>query len=297
MKTAKVLAPAKINLTLEILGESNGYHNLKSLVTTISLGDIVSVKLNNSGKITLKEKGIETLCEPQKNNAVRAVEEYIARLKDIDSQQYQNLGAKITVNKRIPLAGGLGGSSADVAGALNCMNKLLGGVDIYQIANLIGSDCAYMLRGGYAVISGRGEKIDRLENSVKLYFIIKTCKKGVSAGESYKAFDKLAKEFNLSAVEQKCVNGTVTEQAVSAIQNGDADKLLLNLSNDLTKGSIEILSEIGKNKELLSRYGVTIMCGSGSSVCAVFSKKAQRDRAYKQLKAQNVKGLIKAQTL
>ncbi len=294
MKKGKVIAPAKINLTLEVLGVENGYHNIKSLVTSISLADEITIKLNDRGKITLKEKGLKANCEITLNNAYKAVEKYLTKLKELKPNSYENLGVQITVDKRIPVAGGLGGSSADVAGVLNVMDRLIGGVDIYQIACSIGSDCAYMLKGGLAVISGRGENILKIDGKLKLYLIIKTCDKGVSAKDSYAEYDRLAKEYNISVVNG---NHTITDKAVERITSGDTQGLLECLSNHLTQGSIRLVPEIGQNKEMLSEYSLTLMSGSGSSVFGVFTDKKKRDSAYKQLKAKKVEGLIKCETL
>ena len=156
MKRVKIKVPAKINLTLDITGVKDGYHHLKSIVSSINLYDTITLIKRNDDKITLLEKGIESGCDTQKNNAFKACKAFI--------NKFGTTGVDIVLNKKIPVGGGLGGSSADIAGVLNGMKKLFG-IDgsVKDLADELGSDSRYMLEGGWAVISERGNKVKKLK--------------------------------------------------------------------------------------------------------------------------------------
>ena len=277
MKKTKVKIPAKLNLTLDVLSKEGEFHNLKSLVCSIDIYDTITLKARKDKTITLKEKGIKADCDKEKNNAYLTAKTVLER--------YSSFGVDITVNKNIPVGAGLGGSSADVAGVLIGYDMMLGGtLDLYSLAKELGSDVNYMLGGGYAVISGKGDDIEFIESDLTLYFIIIPAKNMVSAKDCFLEFDKqnLVKEFT-------------TDKAVSGIKN-DKTNLFKNLNNNLYGSAIKILPEIKVNYELLSKYSIANMTGSGSAVYAVFESKKERDKIAKILKKQKVK-FITAKTV
>ena len=130
----KVKSYAKINLTLNITGMDGGFHNIESLVTTVDLYDTVTVNVKKREGITLKMRGLGEDLPTETNNAYKA-----ARLF---SEEYNSGGGiEVEIFKRIPLAGGLGGSSADAAGVLVALKKATGiSDDIKPLADRLGSD-------------------------------------------------------------------------------------------------------------------------------------------------------------
>ncbi|NQW16359.1 MAG: 4-(cytidine 5'-diphospho)-2-C-methyl-D-erythritol kinase [Chloroflexi bacterium] len=152
-------AHAKVNLTLEIIGKRpDGFHNLASVMQTIELHDEIDIE--SSDDLSLE-------CDvPELNTdsnlvlvAARALRE-VAGVSD---------GAHITVRKSIPEAAGLGGGSADAAAALHGLNDLWdAGLDARELASLgitLGSDIPFLLRGGTALVQGRGEDVTPLPNA------------------------------------------------------------------------------------------------------------------------------------
>lgn len=277
MKKTKVKIPAKLNLTLDVLGKEGKFHNLKSLVCSIDIYDTITLKARKDKTITLKEKGIKAGCDKEKNNAYLTAKTVLER--------FSSFGVDITVNKNIPVGAGLGGSSADVAGVLIGYDMMLGGtLDLYSLAKELGSDVNYMLGGGYAVISGKGDDIEFIESDLTLYFIIIPAKNMVSAKDCFLEFDK-----------QNLVKECFTDKAVSGIKN-DKTNLFKNLNNHLYDSAIKILPEIKVNYELLSKYSITNMTGSGSAVYAVFESKKERDKIAKILKKQKIE-FITAKTV
>ena len=211
----KVKVYAKVNLTLDVGVAENGYHKIKSLVSSIDLYDEITVTKRTDRRITLKNVGLDPKCNVVDNNAYKTAKMF--------KEKYNTLGVDIVINKQIPIASGLGGSSADVAGVLKAMDVLFPEQehDLVSIANEIGSDCAYMLEGGYAVISGRGEQIQKVSSNAKFYLILLTADNGLSSRESYKEFDR-----------QSIAYSPVTEEAVEHLVNdrkGEFIKLIRNI--------------------------------------------------------------------
>ncbi len=152
----KVLAPAKLNLVLEVLGKRNdGYHEIRSLVQTISLCDVISFESDKEISLECTEPALQT----RDNLVIRAAE---LLKKDCDYRE----GAKIKLNKQIPWSAGLGGGSSDAAATLLALNKLwkldLKLSDLLQLAAELGSDIPFFIHKGTALIEGRGEKVTPL---------------------------------------------------------------------------------------------------------------------------------------
>ena len=280
MRKIVVKAPAKINLTLDVLGTEGKFHEIKTLVSTINVYDKITVKTRKDSRISLDMKGIVVDCDMAENNAYKAAKLYMDNVS--------TMGADITIEKHIPIGAGLGGSSADIAGVLIGMQKAYKqNADLLSLANSLGSDSGYLLSGGYAVLTGRGEKIVQKNISQKLHLLIITDSKSVSSRASYKAFDKLEKTF------KPC-----TAQAEKALKEGNFEKFCSVIKNDLYWGSCTLNENISVNLVNLKRVGAPaqLMTGSGSAVVGIFKDKKQRDKAYKKLLPLYKNDLIKAQT-
>ena len=156
MNTVRLNAYAKLNLTLDVTGTEGGYHTVDSLVTTVDLFDRIVAKKRKDGAIRLFMHGMGSeAIPPEENHAQAAAERYVVA--------FGTTGADITVYKNIPIGAGLGGSSADAAGALLAMNGLYGAAkNLKPLADECGSDTGYLLRGGFARMRGRGEDIEPL---------------------------------------------------------------------------------------------------------------------------------------
>jgi 4-diphosphocytidyl-2-C-methyl-D-erythritol kinase len=148
----KILAPAKINLFLKVLGKrTDGFHELLTLMAPVSLFDEITLEPRDEG-ITLTAPGSN--CEEQKNLGYRAAELFFREtgLKH---------GAAIDIVKNIPVGGGLGGGSSDGASVLMGLNSLfeagLSRDELMELAARLGSDCPFFILGGPALMGGRGE--------------------------------------------------------------------------------------------------------------------------------------------
>jgi 4-diphosphocytidyl-2-C-methyl-D-erythritol kinase len=169
----RVIAPAKINWTLEVLRQRpDGYHEIRSVLQTIDLHDLVT--LNESDAMTLELTGEAAALageEPDRNLAVRAAQAFSARTGI-------HRGVHIAIEKRIPVAAGLGGGSSDAAAVLRGLNVLWDAgqaeLNLVEIAGEIGSDPPFFVVGGSALVSGRGEQVTALPDAVAPTLLLAT---------------------------------------------------------------------------------------------------------------------------
>ena len=256
LNMVSVKAYAKLNLTLDILGVSGGFHMLDSLVCSVDLYDLIKLRKRKDGKINLEMHGLNTELMPvESNNAYRAAEAF----KD----RFQTGGADIAVYKNIPLAAGMGGSSADAAGVLRGMSKLYGvgsERELKELADSLGSDTGYMLTGGFARLKGRGERVEFLDIKEKLNLLALIPDSGVSTAACYALYD-----------ESPSPTAT-TDSGVEGLKSGDLRALGKALGNALYGPAIRLNESVkmayGELKEF-DPAGVT-MTGSGSAVAALF---------------------------
>jgi 4-diphosphocytidyl-2-C-methyl-D-erythritol kinase len=156
---------AKINLTLEVLGRrADGFHDLTSLAHTIGLAD--DLRVEPADELLTRVAGIEAI----ENNLVTRAAHLLA------SSTSTRLGAELTLVKRIPSAAGLGGGSTDAAATLVALNSLwgtrLGYSSLSTLAAQLGSDVPFFVRGGAAVMRGRGDVLEPLPPVVGQWLVL-----------------------------------------------------------------------------------------------------------------------------
>lgn len=281
MKKITKKVPAKINLTLDVVGNIGQYHDIKSLVASIDIFDAITLSERKDHKITLAVKGLPLDCSTADNNAYKAAKLF-----------YKNKslsGVDIVIDKQIPIGGGLGGSSADIAGVLLGLKELHETEDdLLPLANALGSDSGYMLNGGYAVITGRGDKIRRVDCDKILYLLLLLTDGEISARSCYKIYDQRGEKSK-----------EVTDTVETALVGGDVSKVALGLKNDLYPAATEIIGTLPQNIAELKNAGAinAALTGSGPTVFGIFETEKQRDKAYKQLKQKFGDKVVKAQTV
>ena len=149
-------AYAKVNFTLEVIRKrDDGFHDLASIIQTVDLYD----ELQFTERDGIEFECSEVSLNGEENLVVRAA-------RALRDETGFAMGARIVLRKRIPVAGGLGGGSADAAATLRGLNRLwrlnLAEQDLVDIAAKVGSDVPFLVSGGTAFVSGRGERLDRL---------------------------------------------------------------------------------------------------------------------------------------
>jgi 4-diphosphocytidyl-2-C-methyl-D-erythritol kinase len=276
MSAITLLSPAKINLTLDILGvRPDGYHELCSIIQPIDFFDEVSIEIGDGEGISLESSGIEI--PPGRDNlAWKAADMYLG-----ESGLSQSV--KIHIKKRIPPGSGLGGGSGNAAAALVGLNKLTGALTeekLLKIASRIGADVSFFIRSQSGVAEGIGEKITLLRDFPLFYYLVLCPKLHISTQEIYNKWDELhsAREHNsLNTIEPNIRN------IVSIFKDTDKPP---PLRNDLEEAAIELYPEISSYKKILSSMGAesVMMTGSGSAVYALFRKEDEAVDAYDYLK-------------
>jgi 4-diphosphocytidyl-2-C-methyl-D-erythritol kinase len=193
MRALRLIAPGKINWTLEVLRiRPDGYHELRSVLQTIALHDIVT--LTPSGTTTLEltgESGMLAGSPPESNLAYRAAEALRRRTG-------HRGGARIQLEKHVPVAAGLGGGSSDAAAVLRGLNLLWetgqSEANLIEIAGEVGSDPPFFVVGGTAVASGRGDAVQPLRDAVAPSILLATPPQNERGEKTAAMFDALTPE-------------------------------------------------------------------------------------------------------
>lgn len=257
MFAAKVKSYAKLNLSLNVTGVSGGYHMLDSVVASVNIYDTVCAKPRRDKLVNvyMHGKGSERI-PPEKNNAVKAAERFVA--------QYKTNGADIEIYKDIPIGAGLGGSSADAAGVLNVLAKLYKVDDatgLKALADASGSDTGYMLSGGFARIFGRGDRVEPLRAQRRLWFLLFMPKTSVSTPRCFGLYDSMPDPLRADSA-----------RLARALEKGDLSGIAANVYNALGKPAAALNSETAEALKAAAAFSplAYAVTGSGSAVFALF---------------------------
>lgn len=255
MKSIRLRAFAKANISLNITGKTDGLHSLDSVMTTVDVFDTVTVSERGDDKIVVRIKNADV--DPVNNTAYKAAH---AVMSEIGCR-----GFDIDIEKSIPVGGGLGGSSADGAAVLRALDLFYRlperGVDMRALALSIGSDVPFMLTGGSARVEGVGEKMFFFENKLPL-FAVGLMDEQVSTAKAYALFDERHDD----------PAPTDNAKAVELLMNGDKAATEM-FSNALTESAKVLAPSIEKNIELLTSYGgKACLTGSGGTVLGWFTE-------------------------
>lgn len=248
------LAPAKLNLFLEVLGKRpDGYHELETLMVAVDLHDTLTFADGEPGRITLRCDD-PTLPIGRENLVVRAAERLRSEAGDA------GLGAEIDLRKQIPAQAGLAGGSSDAAATLAGLNRLWN-LDfpadrLAALAGEIGSDVAFFLHGPAAVCRGRGERVEGIQLSEPLHFVLVCPPVGVATADVYR---------NLVPPERPRPIGPV----LGALADRDNAALGAGLFNRLQPVAEALEPALGRVREALATLGPSLdgrlMSGSGSA--------------------------------
>lgn len=261
-------AYAKLNVFLRVLGRrDDGYHDVETLLLPISLADHVTVE--SAEKLTLSLEGPAAGGVPadDTNLALRA-----ARALAAEAGGAQRRGTQITIEKRIPVAAGLGGGSADAATTLLLLDELWGtgmGRDgLARLAAEVGSDVPAMLLGEPAYVRGRGEIVEPVLLQTTTW-VVKPFAFGVSSGDAYEWWDEGA------------ATGPDPGALIAAAEAGNDELLGSALYNDLQGPVASRHPEISETASAFVDAGAlgAVMSGSGPTVVALCSFASAQDVA------------------
>ncbi len=271
MKQITVSAPAKINLTLDVLGKrADGYHDIESVMHQINLCDLVSV--------TRIPEGIEVYSNRDglpggKNNlAYRAAEAMVSGLGI-------KTGFRIFLEKNIPLGAGLAGGSTNAAAVIKAIDRLLGINlnlnDMLEIGQQAGSDVPFCLFGDTAIARGRGELLTRVNRRIKLHLVLVNPGFQVSTARVYNLID-----------QETITDRPDTLRMAEALTNGDFTGVVSSLKNVMEKVTFKLHPEVAGIKDILVQAGAAgaLMSGSGPTVFGLFSDAEAARRAFQVIK-------------
>lgn len=194
MKTIKVAAPAKINLTLEIVNKrQDGFHNLKTVMQAINLYDYLTVTMDDSAELAFCLSGnSEQIPYDERNLVYKACSKFFEKT-GIDKKK-----VCIYIEKNIPVEAGLAGGSTDAAATFFALNNLCENVlpenEIDELCASLGSDLNFCYYGGTALCTSRGEKIKKLPTPKLDVTLVKPLGFGISAKEAYTKYSNLPEE-------------------------------------------------------------------------------------------------------
>jgi 4-diphosphocytidyl-2-C-methyl-D-erythritol kinase len=230
--------PAKINPHLGVGdARADGYHALSTVYQAISLHDTVTAeRLGEPGiEITVSGEGAGTLPTDESNLAHKAAK-LVALYAGIEPD------VKLHLNKRIPVAGGLAGGSADAAGALIACSRLweveIGDAELHRLAAGLGSDVPFCLKGGTAIGRGRGEEVTPVEAKGTWHWVVATTDTQISTPECYKEVDRL-REDGIGRYSSD------VDPIVRAFESGaSADDLARLLINDMEAAAVSLRPQL-----------------------------------------------------
>ncbi len=266
--TLTLLAPAKINLTLEVFGKRpDGYHDLRSLVVPVSVCDVLT--------LTRIEQAIEVSCSvaglPGENLALLPASDNNLALRAahvLRSATGYPGGARIEIHKEIPIGGGMGGGSADAAATLTGLNILwetgLSTESLMELGAKLGSDIPAMVNGKAVCMEGRGEKITPISchwpPGTAWWMVVVNPGFNVPTRDVYRRF-----RTRLTSKQETFIN------ARFAMERGDLRLASASLFNSLESPVFKkypLLAMVAERLKSAGALGV-LLSGSGASVFAV----------------------------
>ncbi len=273
-----VLAPAKINLTLEVLRQCpDGHHQIRSVIQTINLCDSLLFRSSHN---------IEFGCD----NPDFVPEESLVSKATALLQQATGCskGARIEISKRIPLASGLGGDSSDAAAVLHGLNRLwqlgLSLPELFELAPRLGSDVAFFLYGGTALVEGRGERVTPLPSLPHRWVVLVMPPVPRMPGKT--------KQLYASLKPKHYTQGQITDRLVAGFSAGEVtSSMLFNVFDDV---ALDSFGGLGEYREQFLKAGASSvhLAGSGPALFALVEDRAQAERLYKYLQQQGLESYL-----
>lgn len=251
---------AKINLYLDVLSKRNdGYHNIKTIMQNITLGDEMKICLYpaDKNKVSIKVEGPKI---PADNTIHKAALLFLDEIKD-------TFEVRVLVKKNIPLGSGLGGASSNAAATLVGLNSLMDKPFppsfLSSLSPQIGSDVPFFLKGGTCMVEGRGEKVKKMPSLNGVVMVVKPA----FSIPTFSAYQWLDKNKNFSRKSMDII--------YRGIRNNNLSKIGAGLFNIFEEVVIGRYPQIDKIKKRLLSCGAegALLSGTGSAVYGLFRNK------------------------
>ena len=282
-------ANAKINLYLNVVGRrENGYHNIVSLMQSVSMCDLVTVAFKPSAhtSIRLTASGNDAMPTDCRNLAWRAAELFL-------SQVGRSGEVTVSIEKHIPMAAGLAGGSSDAAAVLRALNRLCGAPlsteELCALGARLGADIPFCIVGGCALVTGIGEGLESLPDMPEVPLVVACMGEGVSTPWAYGRLDELYDGFS------KADGSDTRYQAIlSAFGDGrvnDACEGFYNLFEEVVPS---VQPYVDRIKAVMDAGGAirSMMSGSGPSVFGVFPSTETATLAARELQKMGASAFV-----
>ncbi|MDA7948463.1 MAG: 4-(cytidine 5'-diphospho)-2-C-methyl-D-erythritol kinase [Hyphomicrobiaceae bacterium] len=273
MQLLKETAPAKVNLTLKVLGRrADGFHQIESLAAFTGCGDRLELNPGNALGLSIEGPFADKLSGA--NLVVEAARVVGQRCPDVHAGHFRLV-------KRLPVAAGLGGGSADAAAALRLLHKAnetkISSVDMFAAAEQLGSDVSVCLSSRAAVMRGRGEEISPARTMPVLPAVLANPGVELGAGEVYAALD---------AGPCDDASGMWSDGMVRLQSTGQVGQLIQSIGNDLADAAIGLAPVVGKVRAVLGETEGCLaaeMSGSGPTCFGIYESTDHAQAAARHL--------------
>ena len=272
-------APAKLNLTLEVLGErQDGFHEIRSVIQTINLCDSLYFQLGQN----MEFKSDMSEWAPEKSLVSKAaglLQEATGCTK----------GVTIEVNKRIPWLSGLGGDSSDAATILRGLNKLWGlGLSLEELLGLasqLSSDASFFLFGGTALAEGRGEIVTPLPSLPHMWVVLMMPPVPRRPGKT--------KQLYASLRASHYTGGQITDRLVTSLTRG-GEVTSSSLFNVFDEVALDNFAGLGKYREQFLKAGAqeVHLAGSGPALFTLVRDKNRAEKIYENFQRQGLESCL-----
>jgi 4-diphosphocytidyl-2-C-methyl-D-erythritol kinase len=300
-------APAKVNLQLAVgPARAHGYHDVVTVYHAVSLFDEVTVSPAERDSVAITGEGADNVPADGTNLAARAV---AALLRAVGAGAQDSPGVAIRISKRIPVAAGLAGGSADAAAALIACNELwrtgLSQAELCELAAGVGSDVAFGLVGGTAIGVGRGDRVTPALAAGTYHWVLAFATGGLSTAEVYAACDRIRARDKAagSASRREAAAGgqaarvkqagrpvragragpaappsplALDNRLMAALRSGNPAEVGPLLTNDLQRAAISLRPDLRRTLAAGIEHGAlaAIVSGSGPT-CAYLARDAR----------------------
>ncbi len=265
-------APAKINLTLDVLFKrDDNYHELEMVMSSVDLSDHLTFT-------PLEEDIIQVFT----NKAFLPVDRrnHVHQAAKLVKKEYGiHTGIRIEIEKKIPVAAGLGGGSTDAAATLRALNQIwnlnLQTEELIDLGMRIGTDVPYSIVGGTAFVSGRGENVRSIAPIPPCWIVLAKPKLSVSTKTVFRALEVEQLKYQPSS--------RIVEEA---IESEDYEKMVKHLGNALEQVTFQRHPQLSQLKERMLRYGMdgVTMSGSGPTIIGFSQNYSRAKRVYNSLR-------------
>ena len=272
MTTLHEKAWAKLNISLDVAERRpDGYHDMTMVMQTVSLCDTVTITFSEGSRVQARSN-LSFVPGDERNLAVRAALCYLR------AAGREGLGMLITLGKKVPVGAGMGGGSSDAAAVLRALNRHYGALSPEELETLsaqVGSDVPFCVRGGTALATGRGEKLETLPDMPACEFIICKPDFSISTPELFRRLDQCSTRCHPD-----------TTGLIAALEAGSLEQIcrrMYNVFEDIDDRRMRTVKEI---KSSLLDHGAlgAVMTGTGSAVFGVFRSGTAPEHAIGELR-------------